>query len=300
MPVRHRLDELQSKLLKVDNTNNKMPKSKDTSANGLSALLESASDIDIELCSCRSQVNELKKLQQDLITSPFCGKQAITRYENLIQNITQHGVKIRESIRQLEGQADKHMKAFSDDDGFKRISKQQLSGLTTQLAAATNDFFKCQSDYADKMKDLLKRQFIAKGEGEISEKRVNEILQQDSYNVFTQNFISEVQDAEQTLRELEERHNDILALEKSVSDVNMLFKEIGLLISQQGEKLDSIEQHIDQVEVHVEAGTEQLHKANVYQAKVRRKKCCIFGILTIVLLIVIVIIVVVVLTNKSS
>lgn len=299
MPVRDRLEELQSRreLLKTDKKE-KMPGKKDENG-GLNAFLGMSSIVDADLNDFRAKVTEVKKIQQDLTSSPFCEKSVLVRYESLVQDTTNYGVKIRQDIRKLEEEADKYSKAHSNDEGYKRVVKQQLNGLTTQLAIATNDFFKCQSDYADRMKNRLKRQLQAKGESEITEERMNEILGQDSYSVFTQNFISEVQDAEQTLRELEERHKDILALEKSVTEVNTLFKDLNLLVSQQGETLDNIERNIVDVEVTVQEGVKQLDKAKESQRKARRKKCCIFGILAVVVAIVVVIIVVVVVQNNK-
>lgn len=299
MPVRDRLEELQSRreLLKTDKKE-KMPGKKDENG-GLNAFLGKSSIVDADLNDFRAKVTEVKKIQQDLTSSPFCEKSVLVRYESLVQDTTNYGVKIRQDIRKLEEEADKYTKAHSNDEGYKRVVKQQLNGLTTQLAIATNDFFKCQSDYADRMKNRLKRQLQAKGESEITEERMNEILGQDSYSVFTQNFISEVQDAEQTLRELEERHKDILALEKSVTEVNTLFKDLNLLVSQQGETLDNIERNIVDVEVTVQEGVKQLDKAKESQRKARRKKCCIFGILAVVVAIVVVIIVVVVVQNNK-
>lgn len=299
MPVRDRLEELQSRreLLKTDKKE-KMPGKKDENG-GLNAFLGKSSIVDADLNDFRAKVTEVKKIQQDLTSSPFCEKSVLVRYETLVQDTTNYGVKIRQDIRKLEEEADKYTKAHSNDEGYKRVVKQQLNGLTTQLAIATNEFFKCQSDYADRMKNRLKRQLQAKGESEITEERMNEILGQDSYSVFTQNFISEVQDAEQTLRELEERHKDILALEKSVTEVNTLFKDLNLLVSQQGETLDNIERNIVDVEVTVQEGVKQLDKAKESQRKARRKKCCIFGILAVVVAIVVVIIVVVVVQNNK-
>lgn len=294
MPVRDRLDELQTKreLLGKGDKKDKTKNMNSGKEKGLNGFLSKASRIDGDLASYKSRVDELKKLQQDLISSPFAEKSSLTRYEGLIQQLTQDGVRIRKDIRELEDDAEKHINSNKNDEGFKRLSKQQVNGLSTQLAMATNEFFKCQSNYADKMKDRLKRQLLAKGE-DVSDERVNEILGTDSYNVFTQNFISEVQDAEETLRELEERHGDILALEKSVTDVNILFKELNLLVSEQGEKLDNIESNVEQVEVHVESGNVELKKAKESQSKARKKRFCCFTLLGVAVLILIIIIVVV-------
>nr|KAG5696365.1 hypothetical protein BaRGS_028360 [Batillaria attramentaria] len=253
MPVRDRLGEMQAKYeLFSQSKKEKKPKNMDAGGhNGLSSFLSKSSQIDGDLESYRSRVGELRKLQQDLVSSPFYDKAAVTRYDGMIQELTQKGVRLREDIRKLEDEAEKYVNSHKSDEAYKRVSQQQINGLTAQLATATNEFFKCQTDYAEKMKDRVRRQLHARGEGE---ERLSEIAGLDSYSVFTQNFISEVQDAEETLRELEERHKDILALEKSVTGVNMLFKELSILVANQGEALDNIESQIDKAGEQVEQG----------------------------------------------
>lgn len=296
MPVRDRLEELQAKReLLSKGEKEKKPKNMDGGGKGLSGFLGKASRIDTDLNSYRSRVSELRKLQQDLISSPFYDKAAVTRYDGMIQELTQKSVKIREEIRKLEEDAEKYTASNKSDEAYRRVSKQQINGLTTQLAMATNEFFKCQSDYADKMKDRLRRQLDARGEGD---ERLSDIAGMDSYSVFTQNFISEVQDAEETLRELEERHKDILALEKSVTGVNMLFKELNVLVATQGETLDNIESNVEQVEVHVQHGNEELVKTQKLQKKARRKRCCCFTIVAVVAVIVVIIIVVLIVQSQ--
>ncbi|KAL8562280.1 hypothetical protein ACOMHN_037236 [Nucella lapillus] len=293
MPVRDRLDELQVRrelLAKKDKKDKSKTMSKKQKDNSLNDFLTKVSSIDGELTLYKSHVAELKKVQLGLVTSPFADKKAFTRHESLIQEITQHGVRIRKSIQELEQQSEKH--SNKSDEAFNRVSKQQLNGLTTQLAMATNEFFKCQSEYADKMKDQLKRHLHARGE-EVTDERMNEILGKESYSVFTQNFISETEDAAETLRELEERHKDILALEKSVTEVNGLFKDLNLMVTQQGETLDNIERNVDQVEVHVQDGVVKLQTAVGLQSKSRKKKFCCFGIIGVGVVILIVIIVIV-------
>ena len=303
MPVRDRLEELHQKreLLEKEGKGKDKSKMKNSKEKGgLSSFLAKSSRIDADLTNFKTRVAELKKLQLNLTSSPFAEKSDMNKYEALIQELTHKGVAIRKDIRELEEDGEKYLKSNPNDEAFKRVSKQQVNGLSTQLAMGTNEFFKCQSDYADKMKDRLKRQLSARGEGEVSEDRVNEILGTESYNVFTQNFISETQDAEEMLRELEERQKDILALEKSVTEVNGLFKEMNLLVSQQGEKLDNIEANIDHTEVKVEDGVKQLGQAVKKQSAARRKKFCCFGIIGVVAIILVVIIVVVATQNSGE
>ncbi|KAK7898698.1 hypothetical protein WMY93_019551 [Mugilogobius chulae] len=57
------------------------------------------------------------------------------------------------------------------------------------------------------------------------------------------------------------------------------------MIHDQGEMIDSIEANVENAEVHVERGTEQLQRAAHYQQKSRKKMCILAGICSIVIIV---------------
>uniref|UniRef100_K1R5N9 Syntaxin-7 n=1 Tax=Magallana gigas TaxID=29159 RepID=K1R5N9_MAGGI len=129
---------------------------------------------------------------------------------------------------------------------------------------------------------------------------------------------------------LHEREAAIKQLESDITDVNQIFKDLGMLVHEQGEMLDSIEANVETTAVHVEEGRKQLSSAqkyqvlinsiettvecsqghvesgqkqlllaSSYQSKARRKKCICVVILVVVLA-VIAIILAATLGTKSS
>lgn len=63
-----------------------------------------------------------------------------------------------------------------------------------------------------------------------------------------------------------------------ISDVNQIFKELGALVHEQGEVVDSIEASVERTEVFVGQATDQLRQASTYKTKLRRKKCILLTI----------------------
>lgn len=89
---------------------------------------------------------------------------------------------------------------------------------------------------------------------------------------------------------LHEREQAIRQLEADIMDVNQIFKDLGLLIHEQGDMIDSIEASVESAAVSVEHGTQQLQQARNYQSKVRRRKLCILIIVLVILAILAIII----------
>lgn len=92
--------------------------------------------------------------------------------------------------------------------------------------------------------------------------------------------------------DIKDRHEQIINLENDMMDLNEMFIDIQLLVSQQGETLDTIESHIDRTDRYVEDATENLIKANKLQKKSRWKKVLFWCVIAIVVGIIVTVIVV--------
>ncbi|BFZ16904.1 hypothetical protein BsWGS_19943 [Bradybaena similaris] len=287
MPMRDRLQEMQQQrklLQKGDQKPGRESKKKMEEDKAMQAFLADATKIEEELTRMKTDVAEIKKLQQDMFSTPFPDKKGVTKYESMGEKVRLDATKIGTSLKQLETKY--NVQDLPDGSAFKRAHVDQLNSLTTQLNIATNDYFKIQSEYMDKMKTRLRRQLSARGDSSVDDSKINAFLDQDVVSVFTDNYIADVHDAEQTLRDLEDRKKDILALEKSVTDVNLLFKDLNLLVSNQGETLTTIESTLDNAVVLVESGNQELIKTREYQKRARKRKCCIIIIVLVILVII--------------
>jgi t-SNARE complex subunit (syntaxin) len=58
---------------------------------------------------------------------------------------------------------------------------------------------------------------------------------------------------------------NFLIFQSDISDVNQIFKELGAMVHEQGEMVDSIEASIEKTEVFVNEGSSQLHQASNYK-----------------------------------
>lgn len=81
---------------------------------------------------------------------------------------------------------------------------------------------------------------------------------------------------------IEEREEGIKQLESTMLEVNDIFKDLGNIVTEQGEMLDNIEYNMTATSTHVENGTEQLGKASRYQKKARKKMMCLLVIVVVV------------------
>lgn len=88
-----------------------------------------------------------------------------------------------------------------------------------------------------------------------------------------------------------EREERIQQLEGDILDVNEIFRELGVMVSEQGDQIDSIEANIETACARVEGGYEQLKKAETYQKRSRKKMCLLLLFLIIIVAVIVIIIV---------
>ncbi|XP_040280273.1 syntaxin-12 [Bufo bufo] len=166
----------------------------------------------------------------------------------------------------------------------QRQQKLQKERLMNDFSAALNHFQAVQRQVSEKEKETVAR---ARAGSRLSndERQKEEPLVSFDNNDDWNQMQSQEEDlgiTEQDLELIKERENAIQILEADILDVNQIFKDLAVMIHDQGEMIDSIEANVESAEVHVERGTEQLQRASYYQKKSRKKICILILILVIV------------------
>ncbi|KAL1517402.1 hypothetical protein ABEB36_001169 [Hypothenemus hampei] len=96
---------------------------------------------------------------------------------------------------------------------------------------------------------------------------------------------------EADLRQLQEQEQAVRQLETDINDVNQIFKELGQLVHDQGEVIDSIEASVENTSSYVHQGAQQLREAHSYKDRIRKKKLLFAGIGALILAVIIIIII---------
>ena len=108
--------------------------------------------------------------------------------------------------------------------------------------------------------------------------------QRNSYAGFNDRQFEMLQDTQQGL---DERDQEIMNIAKSITDLSQIFKELAVLVIDQGTVLDRIDYNMEQVEDKVEKGVDELEKAKELQKKSRPLRCVVFLLIVNAILILI-------------
>lgn len=88
------------------------------------------------------------------------------------------------------------------------------------------------------------------------------------------------------LQMVTDRNNDLINLESDMTDLNQIFKDLAVIIQDQGETIDNIEMNVEVTLDTVIFANEKLIDANFLNKKARKKKMCLWLILVMFLIVV--------------
>ena len=83
---------------------------------------------------------------------------------------------------------------------------------------------------------------------------------------------------------IEEREDGIREIETQMAQVNEIFKDLALLVHEQGETIDTIAEQTDRTMSTTEKANAQLFKAKQYQKSYRSKMCCMTVVIMMIAL----------------
>jgi len=194
---------------------------------------------------------------------------------------------------------DLERKGASGRDG--QIRKQQTALVKSKFVEAIQNYQTVEGQYRTKYKQRMERQFkIVKPDATPEEVRA--VVNDDgNTQIFSQALMQSNRQGESraAYREVQERHEDIKRIEKTLTELAQLFNDMSVLVEQQDETINVIETQAQGIERDTEVGLGYTEKA-VGSARAARKKRWICFILLIIILIIVAIIVVVVIKQQQA
>jgi len=166
-------------------------------------------------------------------------------------------------------------KITEDEESVRKNIKSQLA---TELQDLSVKFRKLQQGYLKKLKSREKNVGKAKQYQEVFDE-----LMDESYDIgFSKDQSQVLQEAEENANQQEK---EILQIAKSINELSSIFKDLAILVIEQGTILDRIDYNVEQTVHNMEKGLGEIRQANQSQKSYRNKLCmlllciCIFVLL---------------------
>ena len=220
------------------------------------------SDID----QIESNLKLMKNLQTKILGSFYVNE----KDKNYLESLKSQNLLLAKTVKKIL--KNEKLKLTENSSAYE-LKKNMIHGQLTRFTQIWENYLLDQSSYQERSKKIFAKAWKIKAGNQDLDFEDQQNLENDSFaNVFASNYLMETEKSKQQLSQLNARLEEFKELEKQVTEVRDLFLEISILITEQGETIDRIETRIDDAEINVDKGNDQLKKAKKLKHKKRKLK----------------------------
>ncbi|KAH8554868.1 t-SNARE [Umbelopsis sp. PMI_123] len=231
-----------------------------------------------------STINDLHG--RALMNETQTGKSS-TELDALINQTNKLNLSIKTRIKALEAS-----NAGLPSNSDANIRRSQVAKLKKNFMDSIVRYQDVERTYQQKYRQRMERQIkIVKPNA--TQDEIDDIIDADDQSpIFAQSLMQQQRSgqARAVLAEVQNRHDDMKKIEKTIIELQQLFMDMQLLVEQQGEHLNTIVENADTTVGELERGNKHVDSAIKKARAVRAKKWGCF-VLTIILAVVIAILV---------
>ncbi|KAH0559050.1 hypothetical protein GP486_004357 [Trichoglossum hirsutum] len=242
---------------------------------------------------------EFKQLTQNLSSQLFSLTSNISRLSNQISLLgtKKDTERVRERVHDLlnetregfkdVGEGVKKVQAWENVNPSQKYTQEKLS---REFKSALTEFQTTQRHALEKQRQSATAARTALDEQEASHEggdepgsssQLQQQQQQEQLRLASQDDVN----FQESL--IIEREQEIRVIEQSVSELNELFRDLGTIVTEQGEQLDMISDNVQDVYANTQGADRELRSAARHQRNARNKACCLLLILAVILTVII-------------
>ncbi|KAJ7740717.1 syntaxin [Mycena maculata] len=261
----------------------------------MSAFYTEISSLQDSLRTFNDNVNRISDLHSRSLnnTDDAAAQRNAAQLDDLVEDTSALSATLKRRIKALEKQGG------SGRDG--QIRKQQTALVKSKFVEAIQNYQTVEQQYRSKYKQRMERQYkIVKPDASPEEVRAV-VNDENNGQIFTQALTNSNRYGESraAYKEVQERHEDIKRIEKTLGELAQLFNDMSILVEQQDETINVIETQAAGVERDTEVGLGYTEKA-VESARAARKKRWICFFICLIILIIVGVVVGIVVKQQSS
>ncbi|GJT95851.1 syntaxin-124-like protein [Tanacetum coccineum] len=170
-----------------------------------------------------------------------------------------------------------------------RTRTSVVSGLGKKLKIMMDDFQELRAQINDEYKETIGRRYFTITGEKANDELIDDLISSGKSEDFLQKAIQEQGRGQimDTISEIQERHDAILDIEKSLIELHQIFLDMAVLVDAQGQQLNDIESHVAHASSFVRLGTEQVVQAKELQKSSRKCTCIAIGLSLVIILFII-------------
>ncbi|SMQ50536.1 unnamed protein product [Zymoseptoria tritici ST99CH_1A5] len=190
------------------------------------------------------------------------------------------------------GLADRVKRIKSQPDARSPRNNAQVEALDRRIRKAINHYQTVESSFRKDVQEQQRRQYLIV-RPDATESEIREATEAGGdTQIFQQALLNADRrgQAQSTLRNVQQRHDAIQQIERTMIELQQLFQDLDAIVVQQEEPIMAIEQKAEETNTHMEAGNVHVGKAVNSARAARKKKWICLGICVAIIIIIIIIV----------
>uniref|UniRef100_A0A0N5APW4 t-SNARE coiled-coil homology domain-containing protein n=1 Tax=Syphacia muris TaxID=451379 RepID=A0A0N5APW4_9BILA len=257
----------------------------ETSSKTLSEWVTYLDETQYEFTRIRMRLNAIREAQQKSIANPSFSDDL--EDQEKIDAATEEVTRMLNHCHRFIGMIENaHVRQNSQEAILK---DNVVSTLRLKLSNVTAEFRTNQATYLKQIearKETVDSYLLSSSSGWVTVEALDTAPNGDEGLTMEQ-----IQLLLQNADMVKERERDVLAVSKSILQLNSLFKDLAAMIVDQGTVLDRIDYNVEQTSLKVKTALKSVEKAERYQRSDKKMHCIAILSITIIVLLILLIIV---------
>jgi syntaxin 1B/2/3 len=214
-----------------------------------------------------NRLDELKRMQRNFVGGTGTSNRDV---DNLSADIMSGYRGLGDRVRRIKSQP---------DAGNPR-NKAQVEALDRRIRKAIQHYQTQESQFRKEVQEQQRRQYLIV-RPDASEAEIREATEAGGdTQIFQQALLNSDRrgQAQSTLRNVQQRHEAIQQIERTMIELQQLFQDLDAIVVQQEAPIMAIEQKAEETNQHLEAGNVEVEKAVGSARAARKKKWICLGI----------------------
>ncbi|CAM6042556.1 unnamed protein product [Sphagnum compactum] len=208
-----------------------------------------------------------------------------------IAQVTKIARTIKGELEQLDNGniASRRVKGCEEGTPTDRTRTTITNNQRKKLKDLMGEFQALRERMMGEYKETIERRYYTVTGKQADEETIDHIIETGESETFLQKAIQEQGRGQiiETIREIQERHDSVKEIEKSLLELHQIFMDMAVLVEAQGEQLNNIEAQVNSAANYVESGTTQLTIAKRHQRNARKWTLCAIILLIILILVIV-------------
>ncbi|CAF0911984.1 unnamed protein product [Rotaria sordida] len=240
-------------------------------------------------------IQEVKQIHSAML-DPRANSNLGQELDDKNEEIKNSSYEVSTKLKKME-QAKQNCDDHDKTNAQWRVKESQIFVLTRRFRDTMVAYNQETMSHRDRCKSVIVRELEMSGNRKTNDE-LEDILESGFPGTFNLSILVDTQKAKQSLDAIEARHLDIIKLENTIKELYNMFQDLAMLVTDQGEMIDSIEHNVSKAVDYVEDGTRDVGAAQQYAKKSFKRKVCIIIILATSFLLILLILLIGYFTHK--